>query len=70
MRLEIDNFDGAGVCDYTAALEAEGRPKIVRRLNRPATMSCALVALGALSPPVTGARVAWRRDSGEAVFTG
>jgi len=70
MRLEIDNFDGAGVCDYTAALEAESRPKVVRRLNQPGTMTCALVALGSLAPPVTGARVAWRRNSGDAVFTG
>jgi len=70
MRLEIDNFDGAGVCDYTSALDAESRPKIVRQLNQPATMSCALVVLGRLAPPVTGARVAWRMDSGVARFTG
>jgi hypothetical protein len=70
VRLEIDNFDDAGVCDYTAALDAESRPKVLRKLNRPAEMNCGLVALGTLSPPVTGARVAWRRDSGEAVFTG
>jgi len=33
-------------------------------------MSCALVALGTLSPPVTGARIAWRNDAGSALFTG
>jgi hypothetical protein len=70
MTLEIDNFDGAGVCDYTAALEAASRPTIVRRLNQRATMSCALVALGSLAPPVTSARIAWRLDSGGAMFTG
>jgi hypothetical protein len=70
MRLEIDNFDGAGVCDYTEALDAEAQPKIVRRLNRPATMSCGLVVLGALTPPVTESRIAWRLDTGTALFTG
>jgi hypothetical protein len=70
MKLEIDNFDGAGVCDYTAALDAENRPKIVRQLNRISTLTCALVALVEVAAPVTGARVAWRRDSGEALFTG
>ena len=70
MKLEIDNFDGAGVCDYTPALDSDARPKIVRRLNSPATMLCGLVALGPLSPPVTGAKVAWRLDSGAALFTG
>jgi hypothetical protein len=70
VKLEIDNFDDAGVCDYTAALDAEWRPKIVRKLNLPAEMSCALVALGALRVPASGARAAWRRDSGEALFTG
>lgn len=70
MRLEIDNFDGAGARDYTAALNAAARPKIVRRLNRPAAMSCGLVALGELAPPASGARIAWRLDSGAALFTG
>lgn len=70
MRLEIDNFDGAGVCDYTASLDDGNFPKIVRKLNQSATMTCALVALGSLAVPTSGARVSWRRDTGEPVFTG
>lgn len=70
MKLTIDNLDGNGAVDYTASVETANRPKMVRKLNQPATMTCALVALGTLSPPVTGARVAWRLDSGVALFTG
>lgn len=70
MKLTIDNLDGLGALDYTATIAADNRPQIVRRLNRAATMSCALVALGTLAPPVTGARVAWRNQSGVALFTG
>jgi len=70
VKLTIDNLDGNGALDYTPCLDAANQPKIVRTLNQPATMTCALVALGPLSPPVTGARVAWRLNSGAALFTG
>jgi hypothetical protein len=70
MKLEIDNFDGVGMCEYTATLDAMARPKVTRRLNRPAEMTCGLVALNGLAVPVSGARIAWRKNSGGAVFTG
>jgi hypothetical protein len=34
MRLTIDNLDGVGETDYTALLDAEAPPKIVRKLNQ------------------------------------
>lgn len=69
MRLEIDNFDGAGVCVYSAWMDASQPARVVRKLNRPAEMWCAIAGTGFVAPSV-GARVALRRNSGEAVFTG
>ena len=69
MRLEIDNFDGAGVCDYTAWLDAERRPRVTHGLNRASEMTCCLIGAG-FAVPEAGARVALRRASGETVFTG
>lgn len=63
MRLEIDNLD------CTAWLDAERRPRVVRKLNRPAEMTCTLVGEGALAPALN-ARVALRCESGDALFTG
>ena len=35
MKLTIDNLNGAGETDYSALLDAEAPPKIVRKLNQP-----------------------------------
>jgi hypothetical protein len=69
MRLEIDNFDGAGVCAYTAWMDASQPARVVRKLNRPAEMWCAITGSG-FAVPTVGARIALRRDTGEALFTG
>lgn len=45
MTLTIDNFDSAGACDYTAALDAEHPPRVVRKLNQPAEMRAWLLAV-------------------------
>lgn len=69
MRLEIDNFDGAGMCDYTAWMDAQQLPHVVRKLNRPAEMWCAVAGAG-FTIPSAGARFFLRLNSGEALFTG
>jgi hypothetical protein len=63
LKLEIDNQD------CTQWVDAEHRPRVVRKLNRPSEMTCALVGENLLVPALN-ARVAWRRESGEALFTG
>jgi len=63
VKLEIDNVD------CTAWLDEEHRPLVMRKLNCAAEMTCALLGEGAPEPAIN-ARVALRRDSGEALFTG
>jgi hypothetical protein len=71
MYLTLDNHDGAGARDYTGVLEPGETARITRRLNRPATCVCTLVAEGgAFVVPVAGARMEWRRNDGVALFTG
>jgi hypothetical protein len=71
MILLIDNNDGRGQQDYTAWVDAEHLPKIARKLNRPATMTAALVNCGpGFIPPVSGARIVLQRGSGLTLFTG
>ena len=71
MNLLIDNLDGQGALDYTTSIEAEGLPRIRRRLNAPAEMDVALIGdSSAFLVPVIGAHVVLRRGDGTAVFTG
>lgn len=71
MKLTIDNFDGGGARDYTASIDAEGKPKIQRKLNRPSTMTFALVAgTPEFVVPASGARVVLERGDGQKLFTG
>src|SRR5664280_2466504 len=71
MNLLIDNNDGLGQQDYTAWVDVDHLPKIVRRLNRAATMTAWLVAAGpSFHPPVSGARVLLQRADGFRLFTG
>jgi hypothetical protein len=71
MKLTIDNLQGQGPQDYTAALDGTKLPKVERKLNQPAELQFSLVAN---SPgfviPVTGARVALGKTNGSDVFTG
>jgi len=71
MKLRIDNLDGQGLRDYTAAIDGLQLPQIHRRLNQPAELRLSLVAD---SPefivPVPGARVLLGRLNGSDVFTG
>ncbi len=71
MILTIDNFDGAGARDYTAALESERPPRVRRRLNRPAELSASLVADDSqFVVPTSAARVILACNDGRKIFTG
>ena len=71
MKLTIDNFDGVGARDYTQWIDEESLPKIVRRLNAPWKMSCALILSGSsFVVPCAGARVMLSTAKGLALFTG
>ena len=71
MKLTIDNLQGQGPQDYTAALDGTKLPKVERKLNQPAELQFSLVAN---SPgfviPLMGARVALGKANGSDVFTG
>jgi hypothetical protein len=67
----IDNLDGAGARDYTAALAADDPLKIERVLHAPARCTGALhVAPFGLPVPVRGARVVVTKDEGITLFAG
>ncbi|WP_260735756.1 hypothetical protein [Tunturiibacter lichenicola] len=71
MNITIDNLDGAGVVDYSAALCADGPLKIARTLNAPSVCSGLLdVSDAAVSVPVRRARVVVTAANGTVLFTG
>ena len=71
MKLTIDNLDGRGPQDYTAFIDSERVPCLVRRLNKPAEFQVSLLAIGPdFVVPVHGARVMVGRANGQDVFTG
>ena len=63
MKLEIDGVD------CTAWLDSGHPVRVMRRLNRAAELTCALVGTDVVVPD-GGARVVVRSDAGEPVFTG
>jgi hypothetical protein len=71
MNLTIDNLQGQGPQDYTAALDGTKLPNVERKLNQPAELQFSLVAN---SPgfviPAMGARVTLGKTNGSDVFTG
>ncbi len=71
MKILIDNFDGAGARDYTAAAAVAPPPVIRRALNRVAELRLALhLSDPALLVPAGGARVVVMPDDGTPLFTG
>ena len=71
MNLLIDNNDGLGPQDYTAYVDGERLPGIARSLNKPATMTAALLSADAsFRVPVNGARIILQRSDGFRLFTG
>ncbi|MDR3765010.1 MAG: hypothetical protein P4M01_13045 [Acidobacteriota bacterium] len=70
MKLTIDNLAGAGEVDYTALLDAEAPPKIVRKLNAAPRLTAQLACTGAQASIAAGAKVRLYRDAGGFWFTG
>ena len=71
LKFTVDNLDMSGACDYTAWLDAEHPPKIVRKLNQAWTLEAHLVCDNTVSICVrAGARVVLESDTGEIWFTG
>ena len=69
--MTIDNLDGAGAVDYSAALCADGPLKIARSLNAPSVCS-GLLDVGdvALASPARRGRVVVTAANGTVLFTG
>src|SRR5271155_4513622 len=71
MNITIDNLDGAGAVDYSAALCADGPLKISRTLNAPSVCSGMLdVGDAGVSVPVRRGRVVVIAANGTVLFTG
>lgn len=71
MKLQIDNFDGRGLLDYTASVDGSQFPRVTRRLNQTAELRFSLVSNGPnFVVPVAGAHVVLGRSNGQDVFTG
>jgi hypothetical protein len=71
VKVTIDNLNGAGAVDYSAALCADGPLKIERVLNAPSRCSGLLdVSDVALAVPVRRSRMVVASESGTVLFTG
>ena len=71
MKVTIDNLDGLGAVDYSAALCADGPLKIERVLNAPSRCSGMLdVSDAGLAVPVRRGRMVVTSATGTVLFTG
>jgi hypothetical protein len=71
MNITIDNLNGAGAVDYSAALCSDGALKISRTLNAPSVCSGMLdVGDAGVSVPVRRGRVVVTAANGTVLFTG
>jgi hypothetical protein len=71
MRVTIDNLDGAGARDFSAALSADGPLKVERVLHAASRCSGLLdVAPFGLPVPLRGGRVVVTNDAGATLFSG
>ncbi len=71
MRITIDNLDGLGAVDYTAAVAAEGPITVQRALNKPSRCTAEIVlGAGGLAVPVRRGRVTVTAVDGTVLFTG
>ncbi len=71
MKVLIDNFNGSGARDFTAAVDASRVPMVKRRMNQPSELRLSLISASTeLVVPVNGARVTLAHDDGSALFTG
>ncbi len=71
MRITIDNEDGRGAIDYTAAVTISGPITIQRTLSAPSRCTAEIVAgLHGLPVPVRRGRVVVSNEAGTLLFTG
>jgi hypothetical protein len=71
MKLTIDNLQGQGPVDYTAAVDGTVAPRVARKINQPAEMKFSLVSSGpSFVVPVVRGRVVLVKTNGSFVFTG
>jgi hypothetical protein len=71
VKVTIDNLDGTGAVDYSAALCSDGTVKISRTLNAPSVCSGLLdVSDAAVGVPVRRGRVVVASANGTTLFTG
>lgn len=71
MRIRIDNLDGRGAVEYTAALSADESLTVTRRLNEPSRCEATLVLEGTELPvPKRRGRVTVSDDAGAGLFSG
>ena len=71
MQLTIDNLDGLGPIDYTAAIDASEPFEIARTLNAPSILKGALCLAASILPiPVRRGRVVVANAAGIVLFTG
>jgi hypothetical protein len=71
MKIQIDNFDGRGLRDYTTAVDSSQSPQVLRGLNRISKLQFSLVANDPdFVVPVVGAHVMLGRNNGQNLFTG
>jgi hypothetical protein len=71
VKITIDNLDGTGAVDYSAALCADGPLKIARSLNAPSVCTGLLdVGDAALKVPVWRGRIVVTAANGTILFTG
>jgi len=70
MRITIDNFDGAGVVDYSGSLDRTCSVEIGRKINAPSTLRCVLLGGTGFTVPSAGGRVVITKNDGSFLFTG
>ncbi|HEX3320415.1 MAG TPA: hypothetical protein VHR84_06910 [Terriglobales bacterium] len=71
MKLMIDNLDGKGLQDYTAAIDMSQLPQLRRKLNVRTELELSLVSSGEdFVVPARGARVRFGRSNGKEMFYG
>jgi hypothetical protein len=71
MQLTIDNLDGLGPIDYTAAIDASEPFEIARTLNAPSVLKGMLCLAASILPtPVRRGRVVVTNAAGAPLFTG
>jgi len=71
MKLTIDNLQGQGTVDYTAALDGAVAPRVERKINQSARLRCSLTGgASEFVVPAAGARVTLTKTTGSFVFTG